>query len=90
MSPNLPIASDLDIARTAKLKPITDLAREAGRIAFLEVNLQANLWSAKVYGRSAALAGLSQAELVETILAESLRRHGLIAASRAESWRHAG
>ena len=30
MSPNPPIASDLDIARTAKLKPITDLAREAG------------------------------------------------------------
>jgi methylenetetrahydrofolate dehydrogenase (NADP+)/methenyltetrahydrofolate cyclohydrolase/formyltetrahydrofolate synthetase/formate--tetrahydrofolate ligase len=30
LSPNPPIASDLDIARTAKLKPITDLAREAG------------------------------------------------------------
>ena len=30
MSPPPPIASDLDIARTAKLKPITDLAREAG------------------------------------------------------------
>ncbi|HEX6146827.1 MAG TPA: formate--tetrahydrofolate ligase [Acidimicrobiia bacterium] len=30
MSPTPPIASDLDIARTAKLKPITDLAREAG------------------------------------------------------------
>jgi methylenetetrahydrofolate dehydrogenase (NADP+)/methenyltetrahydrofolate cyclohydrolase/formyltetrahydrofolate synthetase/formate--tetrahydrofolate ligase len=30
LSPTPPIASDLDIARTAKLKPITDLAREAG------------------------------------------------------------
>ena len=30
MSPTPPIASDLDIARTAKLKPITDLALEAG------------------------------------------------------------
>jgi len=30
LSPNPPIASDLDIARTAKLKPIADLAREAG------------------------------------------------------------
>jgi D-alanine-D-alanine ligase len=39
--------------------------------------LNANLWSQKVYGRSAALAGLSQEQLIETILAESLRRHGL-------------
>ncbi|HYD36944.1 MAG TPA: phosphoribosylglycinamide synthetase [Allosphingosinicella sp.] len=52
--------------------------RERGRVQFLEVNLNANLWSQKVYGRSAALAGLSQEELIETILAESLRRHGLL------------
>lgn len=52
-----------------------DLAR--GEVRFLEVNLNCNLWSAKVFGRSAALAGLSQAELIETILAESLMRHGL-------------
>jgi D-alanine-D-alanine ligase len=49
-----------------------------GTINFLEVNLQANLWSQKVYGRSAALAGLSQSQLIETILAESLGRHGLL------------
>ena len=48
------------------------------RCDFLEVNLQANLWSEKVFGRSAARAGLSQAELIETILYESLRRHGLL------------
>jgi len=54
------------------------LDREAGKVDFLEVNLQANLWSQKVFGRSAALAGLSQSELVETILFEGLRRNGLL------------
>jgi len=52
--------------------------REGGKVQFLEVNLNANLWSQKVYGRSAALAGLSQEQLIETILAESLERHGLL------------
>jgi D-alanine-D-alanine ligase len=51
---------------------------ETGEINFLEVNLQANLWSEKVYGRSAALAGWSQSQLIETILCESLGRHGLL------------
>jgi D-alanine-D-alanine ligase len=51
----------------------------SGDIQFLEVNLNCNLWSQKVFGRSAALAGLSQHELIETILAESLIRHGLCA-----------
>ena len=51
---------------------------DTGTVNFLEVNLQANLWSQKVYGRSAELAGLSQSQLIETILAESLRRHGLL------------
>jgi D-alanine-D-alanine ligase len=54
------------------------LDRERGTVQFLEVNLQANLWSQKVYGRSAALAGLSQSQLIETILAESLRGNGLL------------
>lgn len=49
-----------------------------GTCNFLEVNLQANLWSQKVFGRSAVRAGLSQAELIETILHEGLRRHGLL------------
>ncbi|MGZ8998200.1 MAG: D-alanine--D-alanine ligase family protein [Allosphingosinicella sp.] len=56
------------------------LDREGGKVQFLEVNLQANLWSEKVFGRSAALAGLTQSELIETILYESLRRHGLLEA----------
>jgi D-alanine-D-alanine ligase len=54
------------------------LDREGGNVQFLEVNLNANLWSEKVYGRSAKLAGFSQSQLIETILAESLRRHGLL------------
>ena len=49
-----------------------------GDIQFLEVNLNCNLWSQKVFGRSAGLAGMSQHELIETIVAESLLRHGLL------------
>jgi D-alanine-D-alanine ligase len=52
--------------------------QETGTLSFLELNLQANLWSAKVFGRSAVRAGLSQSDLIETILYESLRRHGLL------------
>ncbi|HST35876.1 MAG TPA: phosphoribosylglycinamide synthetase [Allosphingosinicella sp.] len=51
---------------------------ETGTCNFLEVNLQANLWSEKVFGRSAKRAGLSQSQLIETILYEGLRRHGLL------------
>lgn len=56
-------------------------------INFLEVNLNCNLWSAKVFGRSAGLMGWSQHELIQTILGESLLRQGLIAQEehRAES-----
>jgi D-alanine-D-alanine ligase len=52
--------------------------RATGTVDFLEVNLNANLWSQKVYGRSAQLAGWSQEQLIETLLCESLRRHGLL------------
>jgi D-alanine-D-alanine ligase len=51
-----------------------------GALNFLEVNLQANLWSQKVFGRSAVRAGLTQPQLIETILYEGLRRHGLLEA----------
>ncbi|MGE0178287.1 MAG: phosphoribosylglycinamide synthetase [Sphingomonas sp.] len=54
------------------------LDRESGTVNFLEVNLQANLWSKKVFGQSAKRAGISQTELIETILHEGLRRHGLL------------
>ena len=49
-----------------------------GTLNFLEVNLQANLWSQKVFGRSAVRAGLTQPQLIETILYEGLRRQGLL------------
>ena len=51
---------------------------ETGQVNLLEVNLQCNLWSQKVYGRSAQLLGWSQEELIETIVAQSLARHGLM------------
>ncbi|MGV3481618.1 MAG: phosphoribosylglycinamide synthetase [Sphingobium sp.] len=51
---------------------------EKGEVQMLEVNLNCNLWSQKVYGRSAKAAGISQEALIETILCESLVRHGLI------------
>ena len=51
---------------------------QTGEVNFLEANLNCNLWSEKVFGRAATLAGLTQAELIETILADSLRRNGLM------------
>lgn len=50
---------------------------DSGEVNLLEVNLQCNLWSKKVYGRSAELMGWSQEDLIESIVAQSLRRHGL-------------
>ncbi|MGQ0588711.1 MAG: D-alanine--D-alanine ligase family protein [Sphingosinicella sp.] len=57
------------------------LDRATGTLNFLEVNLQANLWSEKVFGRAAFRAGWSQEQLIETILYEGLRRHGLLEAA---------
>jgi D-alanine-D-alanine ligase len=56
----------------------------SGEINFLEVNLNCNLWSQKVFGRSAALMGWSQHELIETILTESLIRQGLCERATAQ------
>lgn len=55
-----------------RFDPVTGEAR------FLEVNLNCNLWSQKVFGKSAGLLGWSQDDLIETILCESLDRHGLL------------
>ncbi|MEM7570782.1 MAG: phosphoribosylglycinamide synthetase [Pseudomonadota bacterium] len=52
---------------------------KTGDINFIEVNLNCNLWSKKVMATAAALAGFSHGQLLETILAEALRRHHLIA-----------
>lgn len=62
------------------------LNEASGDVQFLEVNLNCNLWSQKVFGRAALAAGFSQSDLIETILAESLIRQGLTeraSASRA-------
>jgi D-alanine-D-alanine ligase len=60
-----------------------------GRFQFLEVNLNCNLWSRKTISMAARLAGWTHEQLIETILCESLRRHGLIerfAEYRAPYW----
>ena len=49
-----------------------------GEVQFLEVNLNCNLWSRKTIAMAAAQIGWSHGELIETILAESLRRQGLM------------
>lgn len=45
-----------------------------GEIRLLEINLNCNLWSEKVFGRAAVAAGFTQADLIETIVAESMIR----------------
>lgn len=49
-----------------------------GEINFLEVNLQCNIWSQRVIGKAAVLAGFTYPELLETILAGSMARQGII------------
>lgn len=45
---------------------------------FMEVNLSCNLWSRKSISRSAATLGIAHHELVESIVAHSLWRQGLM------------
>lgn len=47
-------------------------------IRFMEVNVSCNLWSRKSVSRAAALGGLDHQELVETILAHSMERQGVL------------
>ncbi|MBB5685072.1 phosphoribosylglycinamide synthetase [Sphingobium boeckii] len=49
-----------------------------GALRFMEVNLSCNLWSKKTISRSAATLGVDHAELVESIVAHSLERQGLL------------
>lgn len=53
------------------------LDRDRGEVNFIEINLNCNLWSEKVMAKAAAAAGFSHADLLETILCESMRRQGL-------------
>ncbi len=54
-------------------------------IRLLEVNLNCNLWSEKVFGRAAVAAGFSQADLIETIVAESMIRQVGTAGTRKDA-----
>lgn len=56
---------------------------ETGDLRFMEVNLSCNLWSRKTISRSAARIGIHHTALVESILAHSMERQGLIRAERA-------
>jgi D-alanine-D-alanine ligase len=44
----------------------------------MEVNLSCNLWSKKTISRSARSLGVNHGRLVETILAHSLLRQGVV------------
>lgn len=59
------------------------LDARSGQPHMLEVNLNCNLWSQKVFGKSAELAGWSHADLIETILCESLLRQGVVTQAEA-------
>ncbi|QJU59493.1 phosphoribosylglycinamide synthetase [Sphingomonas sp. AP4-R1] len=48
-----------------------------GDVMFLEVNLNCNLWSRKTISMAARQIGWSHDQLIETILAEAIERHGL-------------
>src|SRR5690606_32302889 len=49
-----------------------------GELRFMEVNLSCNLWSKKTVSGAARLLGVSHVDLVETILAHSMLRQGVI------------
>ena len=49
----------------------------SGELLFLEVNLNCNLWSRKTIAMAARQIGWSHADLVETILAEAMRRRNV-------------
>lgn len=52
----------------------------SGSLHFMEVNLSCNLWSKKTISRAAAHIGVDHATLVETIVAHSMMRQGLVRA----------
>ncbi|RVT89735.1 D-alanine--D-alanine ligase family protein [Sphingomonas crocodyli] len=57
------------------------LDEATGELRFMEVNLNCNLWSKKTIAMAASQIGWNHDQLIETILTESLRRHGLLAGS---------
>ncbi|HWT43733.1 MAG TPA: phosphoribosylglycinamide synthetase, partial [Sphingopyxis sp.] len=57
----------------------------SGDVRLLEVNLNCNLWSEKLFSRSAVAAGFTHAQLIETIVAESMIRQIAPAAARRDA-----
>ena len=49
----------------------------------LEVNLNCNLWSRKLFSNAVAMVGWSHSDLNETILCESLARQGVLRSATA-------
>ena len=70
-----PLALQLGGSVPEDLGRAVTIARDFG---FIEINLNCNLWSEKVMAKAAAQAGFSHGELLETLLAETWRRNGLI------------
>lgn len=58
---------------------------KSGDVRLLEVNLNCNLWSEKLFSRSAVAAGFTHAALIETIVAESMIRQIAPAATRRDA-----
>ncbi|HEY0594858.1 phosphoribosylglycinamide synthetase [Sphingopyxis sp.] len=56
-----------------------------GEVRLLEVNLNCNLWSEKLFSRSAVAAGFTHETLIETIVAESMIRQIAPAAVRRDA-----
>ena len=56
-----------------------------GDVHLLEVNLNCNLWSEKLFSRSALVAGFTHATLIETIVAESMLRQTAPAMARQDA-----
>jgi D-alanine-D-alanine ligase len=54
------------------------LDSRSGEVLFMEVNLNCNLWSQKTISMAAQQIGWSHSQLIETILTESLDRHGML------------
>jgi D-alanine-D-alanine ligase len=58
------------------------IERSTGRVFFIEININCNLWSKKTISNAARMVGVSHQELVETVVCHSLMRQGLVGESR--------
>ena len=78
-----PLAADYAARGAREFLPFDDgriefrVNFDTGLMEFIEINLNCNLWTKKVMAKSAARAGFSHADLLETILAEAWIREGL-------------